>query len=65
VLADTILTQIQELGLTLAQNSLGNRTLFASSLMSGRGVTEAAPQSPAAAEITAVADEVWGRLASL
>ena len=65
LLADTILAQIQELGLDVAQNSLGNRTLFASSLMSGRGVTEAAPQSPAAEEITAVADEVWARLAML
>ena len=64
LLADTILAQINQPGLLLAQTSLGNRTVFASSLMTGRGVTEAAPHSQAADEVMSLAGEVWGRLAA-
>jgi chromosome partitioning protein len=64
-LADAMRAEIAAQGLAVAQHTLGNRTLFASSLISGKGVTEAAPQSLAAAEITAVADEIWARLAAL
>jgi chromosome partitioning protein len=61
-LSDAMRAQIQEQRLPVALNALGNRTLFASSLMEGKGVTEAAPHSPAATEITALADELWSRL---
>jgi chromosome partitioning protein len=61
-LSEAMRAQIQEQRLPVALSSLGNRTLFASSLMEGKGVTEAAPLSPAAMEITALADELWSRL---
>ncbi len=42
----------------LAKSTLGNRVLFASSLLEGKGVTEVLPSSPAALEIKALAKEV-------
>lgn len=42
----------------LSTTTLGNRVLFASSLMEGRCATEAAPKSPAALEIKALAKEI-------
>ncbi|HYM33711.1 MAG TPA: ParA family partition ATPase [Candidatus Cybelea sp.] len=61
-LSDVIRHKIAEQRLPVAGASLGNRTLFASSLMDGMGVTEAAPSSIAAAEIVALADELALRL---
>lgn len=42
----------------LAKTTLGNRVLFASSLMEGRSATEIAPTSPAALEIKALSEEI-------
>ncbi len=46
-------------GVRLAATTLGNRVAFAASLAVGSGVTEFEPASAAAAEITALADEIW------
>lgn len=43
----------------LAKSHLGNRVLFASSLLEGKSVTELAPASPAAQEIKALAEEIF------
>lgn len=42
----------------LAGSRFGNRVIFAGSLMHGLGVTEAAPNSPAAEEVRALAKEI-------
>ncbi len=42
----------------LAQTTIGNRVLFASSIMEGRSATEVSPTSPAALEIKALAEEI-------
>lgn len=42
----------------LAKTVLGNRVLYASSLMEGRSATEVMPTSPAALEIKALAEEI-------
>lgn len=42
----------------LAKSRLGNRVLFASTLLEGKGVTEVAPTSPAALEVKALTKEV-------
>lgn len=47
-----------ERALPMAQCRLGNRQAFASSLMDGLGVTEAAPKSLAAQEINALCTEI-------
>ena len=47
-----------ERALPVAETRLGNRQVFASSLMDGLGVTEAAPKSLAAQEITALCAEI-------
>lgn len=44
----------------LSPNTLGNRVIFAASLLEGRGVTEVEPNSPAAKEIKALAEEILG-----
>ncbi|MGB0747398.1 MAG: ParA family partition ATPase [Magnetospiraceae bacterium] len=53
-----ILAAIKDQGLRAAKTSIGNRTAFASSMMEGLGVTEAAKRSVAAAEINALLQEV-------
>lgn len=53
-LAQTIAAELPH----LAQTTLGNRVLFASSLLEGRTATEIMPGSPAAFEIKALAEEV-------
>ena len=52
-LAQTIAEELPD----LAKNRLGNRVLFASSLMEGRSATEVMPTSPAALEVKALAEE--------
>ncbi len=42
----------------LAKNSLGNRVIFASSIMEGRSATEVGPNTPAALEVKALAEEI-------
>jgi chromosome partitioning protein len=49
--------------LTLLDAALGNRAAFATSFADGLGITESAPHSPGAAEITAAAAGLAGRLA--
>ncbi|WP_417515730.1 ParA family partition ATPase [Minwuia sp.] len=57
-LADTIRGMMRADGLKAAKATLGNRQHFASAILEGRGVTEAAPRSAAAAEINALAKEI-------
>lgn len=60
------LTQVYSESFTdLAKTMLGNRVLFASSLMEGRGVTETAPSSPAAIEIKLLSEEVTRALKAI
>ena len=42
----------------LAKSTLGNRVLYAASLMEGRSATEVSPGSPAALEIKALSEEI-------
>jgi len=49
---------MRERALPMAETHLGNRQVFASSLMDGLGVTEAAPKSLAAQEINALCAEI-------
>lgn len=59
VAANSRLAQTIASGLpNLAAATLGNRVLFASSLLEGRSVTESDPYSPAAKEIKALAEEI-------
>lgn len=53
-LAQTIAAELPE----LAENTIGNRVLFASSLMEGRCATELEPNSPAAQEIKTLVKEI-------
>ncbi len=46
----------------LSKTTLGNRVLFASSLMEGRTANEMMPSHPAALEIKALAEEIWKQL---
>lgn len=53
-IAQTIASELPN----LAKTVLGNRVLFAASIMEGRSVTEVNPSSPAALEIKALAEEI-------
>ena len=57
-LSDTVIAEAKGMGWRVANTCLGNRIVFASSLMVGKGVTEDAPSSLAAAEIRLLAREV-------
>jgi chromosome partitioning protein len=57
-LSDAVIAEAKGMGWRVANTCLGNRILFASSLMTGKGVTEDAPSSLAAAEIRLLAREV-------
>lgn len=57
-LADRIRAMIEEDGMAAAGSTLGNRQLFASSVLEGLGVVEARPRSTAAEEILSLAREV-------
>jgi chromosome partitioning protein len=57
-LAQTIGSELSN----LAETTLGNRVLFASSLLEGRTATEVEPNSVAASEIKALVKEVLGLL---
>lgn len=61
-LPDAVRRKLEEANLPLAEATLGNRVAFAASMMEGRGVVEFAPRDTAAAEIRALADEVWAAL---
>jgi len=53
--AEEVAAQLRAKGLTLLDASLGNRAGFANAFAAGLGVTEAAPRSPAADEVRALA----------
>jgi chromosome partitioning protein len=55
-----ILAALAERGVTVLDESLGNRVQFASAFLDGLAVTEAAPRSPAAAEMRALATAIAG-----
>ena len=54
--------RIEKSDVEVASTQLGNRIAYSASLMSGLGVTEFAPRSAAAAEITDLASELIERL---
>jgi chromosome partitioning protein len=60
-LIDTVVAELARDGVTLAAARLGSRVAFAQAMAQGRGVTETAPSSLAASEITALAAEIAGR----
>ena len=62
-LADELMKNLKEDGVPLARAHVGNRVAFASSLMEGKGITESAPSSLAAAEIRLLAGEVLRKVA--
>lgn len=55
-LADTIREQLEG----LSPNEIGNRVIFAATLLEGKGVNEVAPFSRAGQEIEALAEELLG-----
>lgn len=55
---DSILAALAQRGVPVLAESLGNRVQFASAFLDGLAVTEAAPKSPAAAELRALAAAV-------
>ena len=57
-LPDVVIAVIREMGVPMAETTLGNRIAFAASLMAGKGVVETEAGSAAAHEITALAEEV-------
>lgn len=57
-LTATMLKEAAALGVPLARTRIGNRVALAAALAAGQGILEAAPKSPAAAEIAALAAEV-------
>lgn len=62
-LTDQLLAALQDRpDLSVAQSRIGNRVPFAAALMEGLGVTELSRGGAAAAEITALADEINGLL---
>jgi chromosome partitioning protein len=54
-LRESILAALAERGVPVLEPSLGNRVQFATAFLDGLAVTEAAPRSPAAAELRALA----------
>ena len=58
-----MLEAFQTLDVPLAETQIGNRVALAASLNEGQGIIEYDPTSTAAAEITALADEVLQRTA--
>jgi len=58
-LTDQIRKMIADQGTAILGAALANRTGFAQAFLSGLAVHEAAPKSPAAAELRAVAEEIW------
>ncbi|HUZ73622.1 MAG TPA: ParA family partition ATPase [Stellaceae bacterium] len=63
-LTEAMLAEFLALGAPLARTRVGNRVALAASLAEGKGITEAAPSSLAAAEIAALALDVLGAAGS-
>jgi chromosome partitioning protein len=61
-LTEAIRAKIGAEGMPLADTTLGNRSVFASSMMEGKGVLETQPKGAAADEIRALANEVAAAL---
>ncbi|MEM1140890.1 MAG: ParA family partition ATPase [Pseudomonadota bacterium] len=61
-LSDALVSELRSQNLPLAKTTLGNRTAFAASLLSGLGVTEQQPRSLAAAEMRLLSGEVVDQL---
>ncbi len=61
-MSEAVQHELGRLGPPVARATLGNRAAFAASMMSGRGVVEAAPRSTAADEVRALATELSGRV---
>lgn len=57
-LAAEVVARAGEMGVRLAETRLANRVSYAETMGQGLGVVEAAPRSPAAAEVLALAAEV-------
>ena len=62
-LRETADRELHARGLTPLAAALGNRAAFSHAFAEGLGVIEAAPRSPAAAELRALADAVWALIA--
>lgn len=60
-LNDEVIAAAKNANWPMATATLGNRVVFAASLLSGKGVTEEAPSSLAAAEMRLLAREVMAR----
>lgn len=60
-LADEMVGKLAAFDIGVARATLGNRVVYAESLATGRGVSEAEPSSAAAQEIAALAQEIWDR----
>ncbi|MCB4822518.1 ParA family partition ATPase [Roseicella aerolata] len=54
----TVLAALGQKGVPVLDQAIGNRVQFANAFLDGLAVTEAAPRSPAAAEMRAVAAEI-------
>jgi chromosome partitioning protein len=63
-LTKSLLAEFLALNVPMAQTQIGNRVALAASLAEGKGILEASPRSLAAAEITALAEEILGFSAS-
>ncbi len=61
-LNDEVIAAARTANWPMATATLGNRVVFAASLLSGKGVTEEAPASLAAAEMRLLAREVMSRV---
>jgi chromosome partitioning protein len=64
-LNDEVIAAAKQSDWPMATTTLGNRVVFAASLMAGKGVTEEAPSSLAAAEMRLLAREVMARTRAL
>jgi chromosome partitioning protein len=58
-LTDAVRKLIAEQDTPALTTTLGNRSGFAQSFMNGQAIHEASPKSRAAAEMTALAEEIW------
>lgn len=60
-LTDEMVQELRDIHAGVAEARLGNRVAFASALSEGRAVSEMQPRGRAAAEIGALAEEIWRR----
>ncbi len=60
-LTDEMVQELRDIHAGVAKARLGNRVAFASALSEGRAVSEMQPRGRAAAEISALAKEIWRR----